>query len=69
MSYLMQSYWPDRPTFFLNGEEQRPREKRRIREPWGSQVLLWLHRQTLGTMQIKVGLTNSTYNPQVRNSG
>jgi len=68
ISYLTQSFWPDRPTYWCDGEWERSREKRRIREPWGSQVLLWLHRQTLGTMQIKVGLTNGTYSPQVRNS-
>lgn len=69
VSYALQSFWPHRPIVTTNCVPKRTDERWRIPEPWGSQVLLWLNRQTLGTMQIKVGLTNSTCSLQVRNSG
>lgn len=56
VSYVLQSYWPHRPTFICNGVVLRTRRKGRIPEPWSSMVLLWLHRQTLGSIQLRVGL-------------
>lgn len=46
LTYLAKAYWPSKPIIWINGKPQRVRDPRRIPEPYGTQVLLWLDRQT-----------------------
>jgi hypothetical protein len=69
LSYALQSFWPSRTTFLdSEGVVRRTREKRRITGVLGAAVLLWLNEQTLGSMRVKVGLTNDSFNIEVRKS-
>ena len=67
ITYLTQSFWPHRPTILIDGVPRRTRAKSRIPEPFGSAVLLWLDQQSIGTVQVKLGLVNSTYGMRSRN--
>lgn len=53
-SYLLKSYWPEKPILAttVNGEVhyRRPRKGQRIKERFGTQVLLWLDRHSLGDL-------------------
>ncbi len=51
-SYLLKSYWPARTIRWIGGKLKRDRQGRRIPEPFGSQVLLWLDRQRLRDLTI-----------------
>ncbi|MDQ0349817.1 hypothetical protein [Ancylobacter vacuolatus] len=55
VSYLLKSYWPSRAVREVDGVQRRNRDKRRIPEPYHSEVLCWFHRQTLGDMTIVQG--------------
>ena len=68
LSYLTQSFWPHRPTIIVGEVVKRTRRKCRIPEPWASEVLIWLDQQTLGSMQLKLGLANNSYGFLVVNS-
>lgn len=69
VSYMLQSYWPHRPRVRVDDEWRRVRRKGRIPEPWGSMALLWLHRQSYASMQVKLGLQNSWRVARAGNSG
>jgi hypothetical protein len=57
LSYLVQSFWPSRPIYVsADGKRRRVRDKRRIPEPYHSQVLLWLDRYRLRDLTLMIGL-------------
>jgi hypothetical protein len=57
ITYLMQSYWPSRALIISDdGERMRGRWKRRIPEPYHSQVLLWLDRWQISDLTLMIGL-------------
>ncbi len=51
-SYLFQAYWPEKSVVMIDGQPKRTRTKRRVREPYHTQYLLWLNRQNLSTVMI-----------------
>lgn len=58
LTYLLKSYWPQRPSLPLgaNGSPKRPRKGQRIDEPYHSQVLLWLDQWTLSDLTLLMGM-------------
>jgi hypothetical protein len=46
-SYLLKSYWPSRGIRMIGRKRKRDRRGQRIREPFHTQVLLWLDKQRL----------------------
>lgn len=57
ITYLLQSYWPQRALFISDdGARRRARRKRRIAEPQHSQVLLWLDKWNIRDLTLMVGL-------------
>lgn len=57
INYRLQSYWPARKIIISDdGLHKRARRKRRIREPYHSQVLLWLDRWKLSDLTLMIGL-------------
>jgi hypothetical protein len=57
LAYLVQSFWPSRPVYISDdGKRRRVREKRRIPEPYHSQVLLWLDQWRLVDLTLMIGL-------------
>lgn len=59
-SYLAKSYWPSRPVVMIGGKPKRVRRSRRIPEPFGTQVLLWLNRQSFADLV----LLNDVWSPR-----
>jgi hypothetical protein len=57
VTYVVQSFWPSRPIYIdENGNRSRLRQKGAIREPYHSQILLWLDRWTIQDLTLRVGL-------------
>lgn len=52
LTYLAKSFWPGRPVIQIDGKVKRVRRYRRIPEPYGAQVLLWLDRQTFADLVV-----------------
>lgn len=52
LSYLLKSYWPQRPKYELEGRQRRPRDVQRIAEPYHTDVLLWLDKTRLSDLMI-----------------
>ena len=61
VSYVVQRIWFNRPSYIDQVGKTKRGTRSRIPEPWGSDVLLWLDRQTLTTMQLRLGLGNGWY--------
>ena len=59
-SYLAKSYWPSRPVVMIDGRPKRVRKPRRIPEPFATQVLLWLDRQSFADLV----LLNDVWSPR-----
>lgn len=57
LTYVLKSYWPQRPVLPLgaNGSGKRPRHGQRIKEPYHSQVLMWLDQWTLSDLTLVMG--------------
>ena len=51
-TYLAKAFWPSRPIVMIDGVPKRVREPRRIPEPFGTQVLLWLDRQRFADLVV-----------------
>jgi hypothetical protein len=51
-SYLLKAYWPGRPVVMIEGKLKRVRKAQRIKGPYHTQVLLWLHRQSLSDLML-----------------
>lgn len=51
-TYLVKAFWPGKPIIQIDGEAKRVRSYRRIPEPFGTQVLLWLDRQTFADLVV-----------------
>lgn len=57
ITYIMQPFWPSRPIYIAaDGKRRRVRQKRAIREPQHSVMLLWLDRWQLKDLTLMVGL-------------
>jgi hypothetical protein len=57
VTYVVQSFWPARPIHIdEQGRRSRLRQKGAIREPYHSQVLLWLDRWKVEDLTLMVGL-------------
>jgi hypothetical protein len=57
ITYVMQSFWPSRPIYIdEDGKRRRVRQKRAIREPYHSMMLLWLDRWQVKDLTLMVGL-------------
>lgn len=57
INYRLQSYWPAKKIIISDdGLHKRATRKRRIREPYHSQVLLWLDRWKLSDLTLMIGL-------------
>ena len=57
VTYVVQSFWPARPIHIDgNGKRSRLRQKGAVREPYHSQVLLWLDRWKVEDLTLMVGL-------------
>lgn len=54
-SYLCKAFWPSRPVLMIDGKPKRVRSPRRVPEPFGTQVLLWLDRQCLSDLTVMNG--------------
>lgn len=58
LTYIVQSYWPAKSRYELRpGEPRRETEKRRIREPHHTEVLLWLDKWPLKSRTLLMGLS------------
>lgn len=55
VSYVLQSWWPSRPVVMTDRGLKRVRAKGRIPEPYHSEYLVWLHRQTMSGMRVRMG--------------
>lgn len=56
-TYRLQSYWPAKALIISDdGRRIRARRKRRIAEPYHSQVLLWLDRWRIEDLTLMIGL-------------
>ncbi len=49
-SYLLKSYWPAKPVFIIDGVAKRARKANRLKDPYHTQYLVWLHAQSLPGM-------------------
>ncbi len=57
LTYLVQSYWPARALWVSeDGRRRRARRKRRLPEPYHSQVLLWLDKWSIDDLTLMIGL-------------
>ena len=57
VTYVIQSFWPSRPIHIDDdGKRSRLRQKGAIREPYHSQVLVWLDRWNIEHLTLMVGL-------------
>lgn len=57
IAYRLQSYWPAKAIIISDdGLLKRARRKRRISEPYHSQVLLWLDRWKLADLTLMIGV-------------
>ena len=57
VTYIVQSFWPARPIHInASGKRSRLRQKGAIREPYHSQVLLWMDRWRIQDLTLMVGL-------------
>lgn len=57
LTYLVQSFWPARALWVSeDGRRRRARQKRRIPEPYHSQVLLWLDKWSIDDLTLMIGL-------------
>lgn len=57
IAYRLQSYWPAKAIVISDdGLLKRARRKRRIAEPYHSQVLLWLDRWKLADLTLMIGV-------------
>ncbi|MHC2018956.1 hypothetical protein [Methylobacterium sp. CM6247] len=54
-TYLAKAFWPGKPVVLINGVPKRVHGYRRIPEPFGTQVLLWLDRQRLADLIVMNG--------------
>jgi len=52
LSYLIKSYWPERPVVMMDGKPTRVRTPRRIKGLPHSVALMWLHRQPISRLTI-----------------
>ncbi|MBB3941564.1 hypothetical protein GGR39_003244 [Novosphingobium fluoreni] len=61
LTYLVQSFWPARALWVSeDGRRRRARQKRRIPEPYHSQVLLWLDKWSINDLTLMIGLRVTT---------
>lgn len=60
LSYLLKSYWPEKGVRLVDGRTKRDRNFQRIKEPFHSQVLLWMDGQRL----INLTLFSGGYSPR-----
>lgn len=51
-TYLAKGFWPSKPIIKIDGKLKRVRGYRRISEPYGAQVLLWLDRQSFSDLVV-----------------
>lgn len=51
-TYLAKAFWPGKPVIIIDGQRRRVRRYRRIPEPFGTQVLLWLDRQQFSDLVV-----------------
>lgn len=57
LSYIVQSFWPERPAFENSRKDwKRQRRKRRIKGPRHAEVLEWLNRWSLGDTCLMMGI-------------
>jgi hypothetical protein len=57
INYRLQSYWPAKAIIiFDDGLQKRASRRRRISEPYHSQVLLWMDRWELSDLTLMIGL-------------
>ncbi|MGK7863069.1 hypothetical protein [Falsiroseomonas sp. E2-1-a4] len=56
VSYVLQSWWPARPIVWTDRGWKRVRAKGRIPEPHHSTYLVWLDRQSISGMRLRMGL-------------
>jgi len=58
ITYLLKSYWPQRPFLPLgsDGALKRPRTHQRIDEPFHTEVLMWLDRCDLSDLVLLMGI-------------
>ncbi|MGG5809159.1 hypothetical protein [Falsiroseomonas sp. CW058] len=56
VSYVLQSWWPSRPVVMTPKGLKRVRAKRRIPEPYHSAYLVWLDRQSVAGLRLRMGL-------------
>jgi hypothetical protein len=57
LTYLVQSFWPARALWVSDdGRHRRARQKRRLPEPYHSQVLLWLDKWSIDDLTLMIGL-------------
>ena len=57
ITYRLQSYWPAKAIVISeDGTRKRARQKRRIKEPYHSQVLLWLDQWDVADLTLMIGL-------------
>ena len=61
LTYLAKSFWPSKPVITINGKPKRIRRYRRIPEPFGTQVLLWLDRQKFNDLIV----ANDCWSPRI----
>lgn len=56
VSYVLQSWWPSRPVVMTPKGWKRVRDKGRIPEPHHSRYLIWLDRQSISSLRLRMGL-------------
>lgn len=56
VSYVLQSWWPSRPVVMTPRGLKRVRTKHRIPEPYHSEYLVWLDRQSIAGLRLRMGL-------------
>lgn len=52
LTYLAKGFWPAKPVITIDGKPKRVRGYRRIPEPFGTQVLLWLDLQNFNDLVV-----------------
>ena len=56
VSYVLQSWWPSRPVVLTPNGWKRVRDQGRIPAPHHSRDLVWLDRQSISSMRLRMGL-------------
>jgi hypothetical protein len=61
LSYLLKSYWPAKWFGHVSGQGKNRRSNghNRVPEPTHSDILLWLHKQSLSDLMINIGVRQS----------